>query len=423
MSSSIGYQSVKGHKDSIGVLDIGSSKISCFIAEPDEQGELRINGIGHTHAKGIRGGTITDGKAVEQCIISAVNMAEKMAGVTLDNIIVCLSPASLRSRRMEVELNIGGNAVTDQDIADMLREACQTVEDERHHIVHCFVTRYQLDGAKNIRDPRAMYGMQLKASIHIITIDRHMLINFSNSISRCHLDITEYIVAPYAAGLGCLQEDERELGVTVIDMGATDTGYALFNNGALIFCGSVPVGGAHVTKDLAQGLSTGLTHAERIKTLHGSVLASAHDDQHMVHIPPIGEQDGMLEESHVPRSMLVDIIYPRIDELFNIMLDQIDAAGMSGHMGHHIVLTGGASQLVGVRELALETFGKQVRIGKPALFPGLAESVSGPAFTVPIGMLHYVLHRPFENKLLNEAFLPSHALPFARIWHWIKANF
>lgn len=423
MSTSLGYQSVKGHRDSVAVLDIGSSKIACFIAEPDEHGELHIVGIGHHHAQGLRGGTITDGAAAESSIAAAVNMAEKMADVTLDNVMVNLSLPELRSHAMNVELNISGGAVTDQDISDILREGCQSVAQDKREIIHCFVTQYQLDGAKGIRDPRSMYGMSLKADMHVVTVDSHILVNLSNTISRCHLDIAEFIVSPYASGLGCLEADEQELGVTLIDMGATETSYAIFNGGANLHCGVVPMGGAHVTKDLAQGLTTGISHAERIKTLHGSVLASANDDQHMVYVPPMGEEDEASEQSHVTRAELVNIIHPRLEEIFDMMLDQIDAKQMTHVMGRHVVLTGGASQLVGVRELATDMFGKQVRIGKPKLFPGLAESVSGPGFSASVGMLYYVLNRPFEDALLTSTPTRRQNVGLFRIWQWFRKSF
>ncbi len=423
MSDKLGYQSIKGIRDSIGVLDIGSHKIACLIAEPDEEGNLHITGIGHTSAKGLRGGTIIDSKAAEQSIVTAVNMAEQMAGGTLDNVMVNLSLPNIHSQTMQVELNIAGGSVSDQDISDILHEACQSVANPTREIIHCFVTHYQLDGAKGIRDPRSMYGMLLKADVHVITVDKHSLVNLSNTISRCHLDIAEFIVSPHAAALGCLESDECELGVTVIDMGATETGFSIFHGGANVFSGVVPIGGNHVTKDLAQGLSTGISHAERLKTLHGSVLASANDDQQMIHVPRMGDYEEIAEDSQVPRAELIHIIHPRLDEMFELILDHIDAAQMAHFMGQNVVLTGGGSQLVGVRELVTDMYSKQVRIGKPKLFPGLAESVSGPAFAAPIGMLHYAINRPFEDALITDARSRRNYGGLGRLVQWFKNNF
>jgi cell division protein FtsA len=395
------YHSIKGRKGSVAVLDVGSSKIACFIAEPNEQGELQIVGIGHHHAQGIRAGTITDSHAAEASIAAAVSLAEKMAGgVTVDNVMVNLALPDIRSHLMHVDLNISGGSVSEQDISDILREGCQSVAEENQQIIHCFATQYQLDGAKGIRDPRHMYGMMLKADLHVITVDSRKVLNLANTISRCHLDIAEFVASPHAAGLGCLEPDEQELGVTLIDMGAAETSVALFSGGANIYSFVIPIGGAHVTKDLAQGLSTGIAHAERLKSLHGSVLASANDEQSMVHVPLIGEENAN-EETTVPRAQLVSIIRPRVEEIFELILDHLEEHHLLHSMGQHVVLTGGASQLVGVRELATTMFGKQVRLGKPKAFAGLAESVSSAGFSAAVGMLHYARSRPFEEALLH----------------------
>jgi cell division protein FtsA len=425
MNINFPYQSIKGRRGSVAVLDVGSSKVACFIAEPNDQGELHIIGIGHHHAQGLKGGTVTDSHAAEASIAAAVSLAEKMAGATVDNVMVNLALPDIRSHLMHVELNISGGAVSEQDISDILREGCASVAEENRQILHCFVTQYQLDGAKGIRDPRNMYGMMLRADLHLITVDARRMINLANTISRCHLDIAEFIVSPYAAGLGCLEADEQELGVMLIDMGAMETSVALFSGEANSYNFVIPIGGAHVTKDLSQGLSTSIVHAERIKTLHGSVLASANDEQSMVHVPLIGEEHST-DETSVARAQLVTIIRPRVEEIFELIYDHLEEHHMLNCIGQHIVLTGGASQLVGVRELATTIFGKQVRLGKPKTFLGLAESVSSGGFSAAVGMLHYASHRPFEEALLQQQERKrtmSVQQGFSQVMHWLKERF
>ena len=422
MTFPIPYQSIKSRKDSIAILDIGSSKIACFIAEPDDQGELHITGIGHHHAQGLRSGTITDSASAEASIAAAVNLAEQMAGATVDNVMVSLNLPDMRSHLMNVELNISGGAVSEQDISDILLEANRSVESDDRQIIHSFITQYQLDGAKGIRDPRNMYGMLLKADIHIITIDKRKLINLANMISRCHLDIAEFVASPYTSGLGCLETDEQELGVTLIDMGAYETSMAIFSGGANIYNCIIPIGGQHVTKDLAQGIPTSLTTAERIKTLHGSVLATANDDQSMITIPAMGEDYGD-GESSISRTQVVSIIRPRIEEVFELLYDHIEESRMAALMGRHIVLTGGACQLMGVRELATSVFAKQVRIGKPRLFPGLAESVSSPCFSCAVGMLNYAVYRPMEDALQTSSYRKPQSFSLPRLVGWLKERF
>ncbi len=424
MTASLGYQSVKGRRDTVAVLDIGSSKIACFIAEPDEHEELRIIGIGHTHAQGVRGGLITDSRAAETSIIGAVNLAEQMAGVTLDNVMVNLSLPQLHSHAMHVELNISGNEVTDKDISDILKEGCRSVSRDDREIIHCFVTQYQLDGAKNIRDPRNMYGMTLKADVHVISVNNSVLLNLSNTLSRCHLDIAEFVAAPYMSGYGCAENDERDLGVVVIDIGATETNLALFANGANVYSTCVPIGGHHVTKDLAHFLSTSIAQAERIKTLHGGVYASAQDAQHNIHVPRIGEEDDTGDDAYISRADLVNIIHPRMEELCELLLEKIDGSHMQQFVGAPVIITGGGAQLMGVREMVAEMFGAKVRIGKPKFFPGLAESVSGTPFSSSVGMLYYATNRPFEDGLLTSCGQSRNRPAFIeRTWQWLKKNF
>lgn len=396
--TAIPYNSVKGRKDSVAIIDIGSSKITCFIAEPNEDGLLSIIGIGHHHSKGLKCGMITDIGQAEKSVACAVELAEKMANVTIDNAMVNISFIDSKSDIIHIDLNISGNAVTERDIIEILTEGCNHFQDDEREIIHSFVNQYQLDGAKGIRDPRNMYGMLLQTDMHIISVDKKKLYNLANLISRCHLDISEIISTPYATGLGCLENDEKELGVAVIDMGAEETSIAIFNNSAMIYQAIVPIGGNHVTRDLAQCLSTSLQHAERIKTLHGRVSTTAIDSQHMIHIPPLNDENSF-DDNNTPRSHIIQIIRPRIEETFELIFDNIKKNNMQSVIGNHIVLTGGASQMVGVRELASNIFNRQVRIAKPKIFAGLAESVSSNGFSCAVGMLNYAQKRPFEEVI------------------------
>jgi cell division protein FtsA len=416
------FYALRGSKHSVAVLDIGSNKIGCFIAEPDAQGQMHIIGIGHHHAKGIRGGIVTDSREAQASIAHTVNAAEKMAGGTLDHVIVNVSFPDVTSHTAHIELPIPHGEVTDQSIATILRSGCREFMQPNRQVIHCMVTQYQLDGAKGIRDPRHMYGMMLKADVHVITADERRLMNLMHLVSRCHLDVVDWIVSPYASGLGCLETDEQELGVTVIDMGAATTSLAIFQGGSNIYSTVIPLGGQHVTNDLSQGLSTSLHHAERLKTLYGSVLDSEHDEHMMIDVMPLGDEDSV-EYAHVPRAQLIRMIRPRVEETFELLRDRVEQQGMKSMMGRTMVLTGGASQLVGVRELATTMFGKQVRMGKPKLFAGLAESVSSPNFSTAVGMLYYATHRSLEDELLRKPNQGESSFGMQRLMQWFKERF
>jgi cell division protein FtsA len=346
-----------------------------------------------------------------------------MAGDTVENVMVSLSGTHLVSHSVSVELSISGEGVSEQDIADILREGCASVTDRDRSVIHCFATQYHLDGARGIRDPRHMFGSVLGADLHIITADNTRLKNLAGCIARCHLNVAEFVVAPHAAALGCLEQDEREMGVILIDVGGAETGFSVFSGGANLYTAVVPVGGAHVTGDVAKGLSTSLAHAERLKNLHGSAIAAPQDSQSMISVPQLGEEDDQFDENSVPRSVLIGIIRPRLEEILELIRDRLDISGIEHRQIRNVVLTGGGSQLLGMRDLASSLLGRQVRLGKPRLIPGLADSVSGPSFTVAVGMLQFAANRPLEDRMFDKRRRTSGiASRTERFIAWIKDN-
>lgn len=414
------------HKNGIGsiaVLDIGTAKIVCFIAHIDSADEIKITGIGHQLSKGIRSGIITDFAEAEASIVSAVHAAEQMAGETAESVLVSLSGGNLTSRSATVEMTMLGDEVSDRDIMDIIEQGRASVAHSESDIVHCIPVSYYLDGARGIMDPRKMYGKKLGADLHIITGLPSVTRNLAHCVGRCHLNVAEYVASPYASALSVLEEDEKQLGVTLVDMGAGVTSFCVFAGGKNVYTDAIPVGGSHVTSDIARGLSTSLSHAERLKTLHGSATPSASDDHVMIEVPPLGEEE-YDEANTMPRSMLVGVIRPRIEEIFEMIRSKLELAGMSSVAGKRVVLTGGASQLLGVREMASSLLGKQVRLGRPRQLPGLAESVSGPAFSTALGMVEYVVKKPMEEQMfdLNRR-RGSLTAGFEKVVSWFKENF
>jgi len=408
---------------SVAVLDIGTSKIACFIAQTDSAGEIRITGIGHQLSKGIKSGVITDFADAETSIVSAVHAAEQMAGETIDMVLVSLSGGNLASRSVTVEMSMLGEEVSDRDIIDIIEQGSASISHAEHEVVHCIPVSYYLDGARGISDPRKMFGKKLGADLHIITAQPSITRNLAHCVARCHLNVDEYIASPYASGLSVLDDDEKQLGVTLIDMGGGVTSFSVFSGGKNIYTDSVAIGGTHVTSDIARGLSTSLHHAERLKTLHGSAVATASDDQVMVDVPLLGEDAGD-DSNTVPRSMLVGVIRPRVEEIFEIIRSKMEMSGVVGAAGKRVVLTGGASQLLGVREMASTILGKQVRLGRPRGLPGLAESVSGPAFATALGMLEYTIKKPAEEQLFDRhKRRAGFTFGFEKIVRWFKENF
>jgi cell division protein FtsA len=265
-----------------------------------------------------------------------------------------------------------------------------------------------------------MYGGKLEVDIHLVTGETTRLRNIATCIERSHLDIAALCLSGYAAGLACLVEDEMDLGCTVVDMGGGVTSIAVFQGGNLVFSDAIPVGGNHVTSDVAQGLTCSLADAERIKTLYGSAMASGTDESELIDVPLIGE-DSLHHPHHVPRSLLVGIIQPRLEEVFELVRARLKDSGFAQAAGRRVVLTGGASQLPGLRELGQIVLDKQVRLGRPIRMDGLSDAVAGPAFATTAGLLTYISERAHE--------MPAEILALAEpgnIWErvrfWMRDN-
>lgn len=404
----------------IAALDIGTAKICCLIARADH-GHIKVIGVGHHAAKGVKAGTIIDMDACERSVLNAVHQAEQMAGETIQKIFVNLSGGAPASRTLTYETPIAGREVSDADIEKVLAQSKPTAEGPERKVIHAIPVGYSIDGSRGIRDPRGMYGQRLGAHVHAVTMNLGAIRTLNTVINRCHLDVEGMAVSPYAAGLACLVEDEVQLGVTVIDMGAGTTSIGVFYDGQIVYTDCVPIGGAHVTSDIARGLSTPLIHAERLKTLHGSASSSQADEREMIDVPLVGEEHG--HPNHVPRSMLTGIIQPRIEETFELVRARLEASGHDRASGNRVVLTGGASQLPGIRELAQMILDKQVRIGRPARIQGLVEAVSSSAFATSTGLLAYAVlpvTEPIRRAKPESAFSGS---LFGRLGLWLKENF
>jgi cell division protein FtsA len=409
-------------KGIIAALDVGTTKICCFVAEIDDELGARIIGIGHHASQGLKAGAIIDMEQAEQSIIAAVNAAEQMAGVTIHDVVVSISGGGPTSHTVETETAIGSGAIGDSEIRKLLNENKLRDHPPQRALIHSIPVGYRIDGSNGIRDPRNMHGQTLGVHVHMITTLAGAVQNLNTCIQRCHLNVSAHVVSPYASGLSCLVEDEMDLGVTLIEMGGGTTSFAVFFNGAMVHADSAPVGGVHVTHDIARGLSTPLNHAERLKTLHGGALPSPTDEREIVDAPQIGEDEEGVN-NRVPKSFLVSIIAPRLEETLEIVRAKLEHSGMDRVAGRRVVLTGGASQLPGVRELTSQILDKQVRMGRPIRTTGLAEATEGPAFATGAGLLSYAMDNRGEIRLTPASRAASRNGRFGRLGGWFRDNF
>jgi cell division protein FtsA len=415
----------------IAALDVGTSKIACLIGRLKPLGggshlggrthSLELIGFGHTRARGIKSGTVVDMAKAEEAIRVAVDAAERSAKVEIASVVLAISGGRLGSESFAASVRLPGPSVEEGDIGRVLDAASlHSVRDGRG-VLHSLPVGYALDGVSGIHDPRGMLGETLSVDLHVITADLPALKNLVLCVERCHLTVEGLVAAPYAAGLAVLAADEMEIGATLLDMGNGTTSAAVFAGGDCVHVDGIAVGGSHVTMDLARGLSTSASEAERLKVLHGSVLAGLSDEVDMVTVPSIdGEHEAA---SAVSRSSMVRMIRPRVDEILEVMRDRLRAANMLAAASRRIVLTGGAAQLTGMPELVGRMFGTTTRIGRPLGASGFPETARGAAFAVAAGLLVYPQYAGREHFEPRRRHASGEANYVTRVGRWLRESF
>jgi len=404
---------------SFGVLDIGSTKIVCVIARIESDGTPRALGFGWQKARGIKAGSVVDMEEAERSIRAAVAGAEQMADTRLQGVIVNLSCGQPGGRIHNIDWHIGGRAVTEADLRSILQEGVRRTHAEGREVVHCFPAGFMVDETGGVEDPRRMVCDRLQARLHVVDAATHALFNLGQTLHRCELEAEEMIASPFAAGMATLVDDEFKLGAVCVDMGGGTTSLACFAEERLLHTAQLPVGGWQVTNDLARVLSTPISHAERLKTMHGSVLESDEDRGELLPVPMVGEEEDQI--ARIPREMIVKIMRPRLEESFEMLRDRLEGSGLPEELRRRVVLTGGASQVIGVRELAARVLGGKVtvRLGRPRIVRGLPETAAGPAFAGCIGLLAWAAG---EGRPLLDV-TPGQAAPqgmLARAFAWLR---
>ena len=421
----------------VTVLDVGSSKICCIIARlmPREEGELlrgrthdiRVIGIGHHRSEGVKSGVIIDLEGAEKAIRHAVAAAERMAGIMVDSLIVNVSAGRLRSEIFAATVNLGGEEVDAGDIRKVLNAGARQAQAVERQVIHSLPTGYALDSERGIHDPLGMIGDTLGVEMHVMTGDAAPLRNLELAVNRCHLSVERMVATPYASGLAALVNDETEMGAACIDIGGGTMTMSVFANGRFVHGDSIPMGGRHITMDLARGLSTRVDSAERLKAMQGSALPSAADDRDVVMIPAINDGGSENEEGQqVPRAIMTRIIRARTEEMLEHVRDRLNASGFGAVVGRRVVLTGGGSQLNGLPEVARRILGRNVRVGRPLGVAGLPAAAKGPAFSAAVGLMIYPQVAGLETSAMKHSRwsrkLTGTGGRLSRMGQWLREN-
>jgi cell division protein FtsA len=353
-----------------------------------------------------------------------VDAAERMARVQVESVIVSVTGGRLGSNLFSGGVRLGGKPVSEADTHRVLEAAASHTAQQGRAVLHSLPNGFAVDSTTGVRDPRGMMGDELRATMHAVSCDGVAVRNLMLAVERCHLNVEAMVATPYAAGLSALVDDEAELGAALVDFGGGATTIGVFANGRLTHVDGFAVGGNHITMDIARGLTIRLSDAERLKTLYGSCISTASDDRETISVRMVGDDGDHAQ--HIPKSHLVRIIKPRVEEILELVRDRLKAAGFGPQAGRKLIITGGASQLTGMPEAARQIISSQVRIGRPLGIQGLPESAKNPAFAAAVGLLVYPQVAGLEH------FEPRRNVGYAatgtdgyitRVGRWLKESF
>jgi cell division protein FtsA len=420
----------------IAILDIGTTKIACFVLRfdgPDKlmesdgvgpmagQSSFRVIGAANTRSRGVRFGEIAQMNETEKAIRTVAQAAQKMANVRVDHVIACFSGADPRSYGLAGELDLEDSVVTEQDIARVMA-ACETPDiGDGRDVLHAQPVNFAIDHRTGLGDPRGQIGNRLACDMHLLSVDGAVVQNLLYCIKRCDLELAGIASSAYVSGISSLVEDEQELGAACIDMGGGTTGVSIFMKKHMIYADSVRMGGDHITSDISKGLQVPLAVAERIKTMNGGVYATGMDDREMIDIR--GDSgDWEKDRRQVSRTELIGIMRPRVEEILEETRTRLDAAGFDSLPSQQIVLTGGGSQIPGLDGLAARILGQRVRLGRPLRVQGLPQATTGPAFASAVGLCLFAAHPQDEWWDFD---IPSDryaARPMRKVLKWFKDN-
>ena len=375
----------------VGLLDIGTTKVVCVIAALDAPGRagaargVRVLGIGHQRSRGLKAGVITDLSEAEATVRAAIAQAERQAHVTIEEVFLAVSCGRLHSANFAASVDVQGGVIRSDDIDRLMAGAHAYAERDGRMLVHLNRVGFRVDGAPGGHDPRGMAASKLAADLHTVAADEAPVRNLMVVVERCYLSVRALIATPYASALAATTEEERSLGVVSIDIGGGTATAAAFVDGHFVHAATVPVGGHHITMDIAQALQTPLAEAERIKTLYGTTIVAQSDEHESFPYALAGAEEGARGDA--TKAQLAGIIRPRVAGILGLVRERLDKAGIMDLAGGRVVLTGGTSSLVGLGEFAANTLGRPVRISRPQPFEGLPQSVCSPAFSTVAGLL------------------------------------
>lgn len=399
-------------------LDIGTSKIAAIVGEITADGRVEVVGIGTHPSRGLKKGVVVDIESTVQSIQRAIEEAELMAGCQIHSVYAGIAGSHIRSLNSHGIVAIKDKEVTVADVERVIDAAKAVAIPADQKVLHILPQEYIIDSQEGVKEPYGMSGVRLEAKVHLVTGAVNAAQNIEKCIQRCGLVVEDIILEQLASSYAVLTDDERELGVCIVDMGGGTTDIAIFTEGSIKYTGVIPIAGDQVTNDIAMAFRTPTQHAEEIKVKYACALAQLAKAEETIKVPSVGDRPAR----DLSRQALAEVVEPRYDELLTLVQAEIRRSGLEPFLAGGIVLTGGTAKMEGVIELAEEIFHMPVRLGMPANAGGLKDIAKNPIFSTGVGLLHYGAKEQFSpvpgtSKKVKEVSV------LEKMKRWFQSNF
>lgn len=406
------------NKDLLVGIDIGTSKVVTLVGEMSNDGRLHVIGFGSHPSQGLKRGVVVNIESTVHSIQRSVEDAELMAGCEIYSAYTGIAGSHIRSINSHGIVAIRDHEVSQSDVDRVIDAAKAIAIPADQKILHVLPQEYIIDNQDSIREPVGMSGVRLEAKVHIVTGAVSAAQNIVKCMKRCGLTTSDIVLEQFASSQSILTDDEKELGVCMIDIGGGTSDIAIFTDGAIRHTAVIPIAGDQVTNDIAIALRTPTRCAEEIKIKHGSALQDLIDTNQMVDVPALGDKVGR----RIPGRMLAEVVEARYEELFTLALGELRRSGLEDFIAAGIVLTGGASKIHGAQELAERIFKVPIRIGKPHNVMGMTDIINNPIYATSVGLLVYGLRQKLSQRevIINQQSLKS---LWSRMKNWFQGNF
>jgi len=409
---------IKEDKNLIVGLDIGTSKIVAIVAELQPEGTLKVIGLGQHISRGLKKGVVVNIESTMQSIQRALEEAELMADCKINNVYTGIAGSHIKSLNSHGMVKIKDAEVSQMDVDRVVETARAIALPADQQILHILTQEFIIDGQEDVREPLGMSGMKLEVKVHIVTGAVAAAQNIVKCIKRCGIEVSDLILQPLASSLAVLTEDEKELGVCLVDIGGGTTDIAVFKQGAIRHTAVVPIAGDQMTNDVAVAFRTPTQSAEEIKIKHGCALRQLADPREIVEVPGVDGRD--------PRQLsvqtLAEVLEPRVVELYELVLNELRRSGMEEMIASGIVITGGSAMMRGMVELGEEIFHMPVRLGMPRYVGGLSEVVSNPRYATGVGLV-LMGKQQLERHLTGQMESSSFGRILEKMKSWFQGNF